>query len=228
MTSDRGPEVTPVWLRDESGIIYGGGAGSAPRLRRRVIATGDDTRLMPEAASQQQSNDVSPDGKTLLYVERAANGNFDAYTLPLTGGPPAPFITSPFFELDFRYSPDGRAVSFAASDTGRFEVYLKGVDAGSSRVTVSGGGGFAARWNRNGREMFYITFDRKVIAVPVRTTPTLQLGPPAALFSLPPDAAWMDFDVSPDGQKFLAIVPETNPGALPLTVVANWPALLNR
>jgi Tol biopolymer transport system component len=228
VTSDRGPEVTPVWLRDESGVIYGGAEGGAPRLRRRAFATGADEPLLPLAVSQQQANDISPDGRTLLFVERAPNGNFNAFTLPLSGGPPVPFITSPFFEIDFRYSPDGRAVSFIANDTGRFEVYLKGVDTSGQRLTVSGAGGIWARWSRDGRELFYMTFDGKVMAVPVRTTPLLQVGSPKVLFTLAANATWMDFDVALDGQKFLAVVPETNPAALPLTVIANWPALLRR
>ena len=95
-------------------------------------------------------------------------------------------------------------------------------------MTVSGGGGTPRDGAATAANSSTSRTDNKIMAVPVRTTPSLQLGSPTALFTLPANATWMDFDVSPDGQKFLAIVPQANPGALPLTVIANWTALLHR
>jgi hypothetical protein len=227
VTSDRGAEVTGVWLPDESGMVFGSGQGGAPRLRRKQFASSTDEALAAVAGQHQQSNDISPDGRTLIFVERTINGEFDAFTLPLGGGPPVPFITSTFSKIDFRYAPDGRAVSFVATDTGRGEVYVRSL-AGGQQVTVSGGGGLWARWSRDGRELFCLTYDGRVMAVPVRTTPSIQVGAPVTLFTLPPQSNWSDFDVSVDGKRFLAVVRLANPAALPLTVVSNWPSLMSR
>ena len=86
------------------------------------------------------------------------------------------------------------------------------------------------RWSRDGRELFYLSADRRLISVPIRTTPSLQLGSPTELFAL--KEAWQTafgsqdgcFDVSPDGQRFLAVVPEVLADKLPLTVVVKWSA----
>jgi hypothetical protein len=61
-----------------------------------------------------------------------------------------------------------------------------------------------------------------MMSVPVRTAPSLEVGAPAALFPTPGKWSWVNFDVSPDGQKILAIVPEVVADELPLTAVVNW------
>ena len=85
----------------------------------------------------------------------------------------------------------------------------------------SGGGG-AARWNRDGGELFYVSGNR-IMTVPVRTRPALDVGRPTPLFEIG-TKGWADFDVSPDGKRFLAVVPQKLVQEQPLTVVLNWRA----
>jgi len=96
-------------------------------------------------------------------------------------------------------------------------------------VRVTAGGGNLPRWSRDGRELFYVSADLHLVAVPVRTAPSLSFGAPQPLFAVSramkwDDAkttdAWPDFDVSADG-RFLAIVPEPA-NHEPLTAVLNW------
>jgi len=76
------------------------------------------------------------------------------------------------------------------------------------------------RWGRDGRELLYLSADRQIISVPIRTHPSLQIGDPRILFELK-GYAWTAFDVSPDGKRLLAAVPEIVANELPLTVVVN-------
>ena len=86
------------------------------------------------------------------------------------------------------------------------------------------------RWSGDGREIFYLAPDGRFVSAPVRTRPTLEVGRPTTLFTLSeklafasgPSRAWQGFDVSPDGQRFLAIVPDVIAEEQPLTVVTNW------
>jgi hypothetical protein len=99
------------------------------------------------------------------------------------------------------------------------------------KIRVSLGGASLLRWSRDGRELFYLSADRRLVSVPIRTTPSLQLGSPAELFSLK-EKDWLTsfgaedgcFEVSPDGKRFLAAVPEVLADKLPLTVVVDWAA----
>ncbi len=69
--------------------------------------------------------------------------------------------------------------------------------------------------------------DRRLLAVSVRTTPMLEVGPPLPLFTFQ-GRAWSDFAVSPDGRRFLAVVPQAFAGEQPLTVILNWTAEVRR
>ena len=78
-----------------------------------------------------------------------------------------------------------------------------------------------ALWCRNG-EIFYISAERQLISVPVRTEPSLSPEKPVVLFTFKEGTVWREFDVSPDGKRFLAVVSEGVAEELPLNVVLNW------
>jgi hypothetical protein len=80
------------------------------------------------------------------------------------------------------------------------------------------------RWNPNGREIVFLSGDRRLVSVPIQTAPTLELGEPTTLFALPHDIEWGDFEISPDGERFLVTVPEAFAGQQPHTVIVSWPA----
>jgi len=155
------------------------------------------------------------------------------FTLPLAGSAaPSPLFGSSFSESDPRFSPDGRATAFVWDESGRLEVYVAPFPATGGATPVSTGitvgdltGG--ARWSRDGRELFYVSADRRLMAVPVRTTPTLKVGRPVPLFTVQ-GRAWTDFDVSGDGKRFLAVVPQAFAGEQPLTVILNWTSEVRR
>jgi hypothetical protein len=103
-------------------------------------------------------------------------------------------------------------------------LYIAPFPAVTPKLRVSAGGGRVPRWNPAGRELFYLANDGHLVAVPIRTTPVLELGTPATLFAVPERASWSDFAVSPEGQRFLSISSESRGFEQPITVVLNWPA----
>lgn len=96
------------------------------------------------------------------------------------------------------------------------------------KTRVSTRGATSPRWSPDGRELFYLSGDMHLTSVPVRTSPTLELGTPKALFRIPGRSPWLGFDVSPDGTRFLAIVPESIADEQPINVVVNWPAAVGK
>ena len=228
LTSDRLSEFGPAWLSQEA-VVYSGGV--PPHLFRKNLVTGVEEEVL-HAPSFSLVEDVSPDGKTLLFTQRTARGNFDMWTLPLVGPPkPSPLQQTPFDETSARFSPDGRYIAYASDESGTYEVYIAPfpMTGGTTRVSTSGGA--LPRWSRDGHELFYLTGDLHLVALPVRTAPSLILGRPDPLFvvksalkwdTAKPTNGWSDFDVSLDGKRFLASVPQPA-NQQPLTAVLNWP-----
>ncbi|HYN03509.1 MAG TPA: protein kinase, partial [Vicinamibacteria bacterium] len=227
LTSDPGTEIAGAWLPDESAVIFSAPRGGSPHLFRRDLATGVEEELLP-AGPLQFVQDVSPDGRTVVFDERTGRGDIDVVALPLSGErTPSPVLKSPFYEGQARFSPNGRFLAFVSNESGRNEVYVTSFPRAGSSTRVSTGGAHSPKWGRDGREIFYLSANRELVAVPVRTAPSLELGTPVTLFTLI-GPAWNAFDVSPDGKRFLAVVPEVVANEQPLTVVLNWTAEIVR
>ncbi|MGH9365424.1 MAG: protein kinase domain-containing protein [Thermoanaerobaculia bacterium] len=232
ITSEAGSEFAPRGLQDGRHIVYSAARGDPPQLYLRDLATGKEDPVFPKAGSFQQAQDISPDGRTLAYVERSAQGAFEAWTISLSGAAkPAALLQSPIQIAQVRFSPDGRFIAFISADSGRSEAYVMPFPGPGEKTRVSTGGAWLLNWSPDGRELLYLSADRRLMSVPVRTTPALQLGSRAELFSLK-GRDWKrsfggedaGFGVSPDGKRFLALVPEVVADELPLTVVLNWTA----
>ena len=223
LTSDPGSEGFPVWMPGGRGVVFMADRGGAPHLFRIDIATGADDELLPPWRFQQPE-DISAAGD-IIFTERTARGNYDVRVLrggarPVTSD----VFTSAFDEQQPRLSPDNRAIAFSTNESGRYELYVTSFPPKGAKVSVSADGALAPRWAPDGRELFYLSADGRLMVVPVRTQPTLDVGAPMPLFALTAAARWKDFDVARDGKKFLAIVPQSRANEQPLTVVVNWTA----
>jgi Tol biopolymer transport system component len=125
-----------------------------------------------------------------------------------------------------RVSPDGAWVAFGNADSGRFEIFIQNFPTASGRWQISTDGGIQPKWRGDGKELFYLTFDGTIVAVPLTLGALPEVGKPQRLFDSRIDSTtgftWHQYDVSPDGQRFLVNTPETL--VSPLTVVVNWTA----
>jgi eukaryotic-like serine/threonine-protein kinase len=214
-------EVYPIWLPDEGSIAYSIDRGAEPQLFRKNLATGREEKLLP-GGGFQIAQDVSPDGRSLVYCEASEHGWFDVWTLPLIGGgKPAVFLNAPFNKVRLRFSPDGRYLAMITTESGRQEIYVTPYPGPGERIRVTTGGARSLRWTRDGN-LIFVSGNNRVMMIPVRTTPTLLVGAPSEIFALKAGSAWVDFDVSRDGQRILALVSEIVGDELPLDVVVNW------
>jgi serine/threonine protein kinase len=221
VTSDPDTEAFGLLMPDGS-LVYSEPRGASPQLFRRDLGTGQTRELVAEG-SFQIAEDLTPDGKTLVYAERIGYGAWQLFTAPAAGGPAQPLLQTPFDETDLRLSPDGRYAAFVSNEPGQSEVYVAPYPKLGERVRVTQEGARIPRWSRDGRELFYLTADRRLVAVPVRAGASLELGAPRTLFALQGKYTWASYDIAHDG-RFLAIVPESLSSEQPLTVVVNWAA----
>jgi len=217
-------EVFPIWLPGGRSIVFSADRGEAPTLFRKDLATGREEKLLPGSPGEefQIAQDVSPDGRSLVYMEATEHGRFDLWTFPLDGaGRPVPFLRAPFRKLAARFSPDGRYLAMITAESGQPDVYVTPYPGPGERIRVSTGGAAGLRWGRDGGLLF-VSGDNRLMSIPIRTAPSLQIGVPKELFALKEKWPWLDFDVSHDGKRILAIVPEVVGDELPLNVVVNW------
>ena len=212
LTFGRGSEVTPVWIEGERAILFAGdSAGSLPHLFRRDLATGSEKQLLP-AGAQQLVMDVLPGGGAVAYAERQVAGGFKIFQLPLTeGASPTPLLPPQFNSSAMRVSPDGRAMAFRQ---GR-ELYVAPFPITSEPELAGTGVLIGPRWSADGRQLYYVGDDRRMMTVSVRTRPSLRVGLAQQVFELK-RSAWL-LEVSRDG-RFLLLVPQVRAAERPIIV----------
>jgi Tol biopolymer transport system component len=222
LISDPGTEIGALPLPGKHALVFSAARGGPPHLFRKDLVTGAEEELLPATNNGiQVAEDISPDGRSLAFSERTGSNGFDVSLLAMSGErKKTPFLHSPFNEQGLRFSPDGRLAAFASDESGQPEVYVAPLSGAGAHTRVSSGGGRTPRWSRSGRELFYSAVDGHLMAVPVRTTPRLQVGRPDPLFST--KAVWKGFEVSSDGRRFLVVVPTVIADEQPLTVLVNW------
>jgi len=218
-----------VWLPNGRGVIFTGGRDGPPHLFHKDLETGIEKELLPSRQRLQIPTDVSPDGRIVAFEQISERGDADLWTVPVDGSrPPAPLLASAFNERGLHFSPDGHFAAFTSDETGQGEIYVAPSTLVTAKRRVSSGGGSIGRWSPDGRELFYLAADGHVMAVSIRTAPALEIGVSVPLFAIQGRWPWRDFDVSPDGKRFLAIVPQVMANEQALTVVMNWTAQVRR
>jgi Tol biopolymer transport system component len=219
VTSGPGTNISPIVLADGQSMIYSKQTGGAPELTRRTLASGAEERLAPAEAFQQAVS-ITKDGRRLVYLQRADQGNWDVWTLSLEGArTPAPLIATSFNESDARLSPDDRLLAFVSNDTGRPEIYLTPFPQATPKYRVSTQGGRQPRWAAD-RTLMYLANDGRLMRVEVTTDGGIRAGTPTSKFPAPPKAPWRDFLPLPDG-RVLAIVTDSLARDQPMTVITN-------
>jgi eukaryotic-like serine/threonine-protein kinase len=234
LTLDGSPHYTPVWARDSVGLFFVTRGEKGYGIFHSALSERQPRKLLEGADEFIAVNDVSSDGRTLLYQIRNAAGHFDLRLLQLGDRPRTePFLQTPFDEGEGQFSPDERWVAYVSTESARPEVYVSSRQSPELRMQASAGGGVQPRWRRDGRELFYVGTDGRLMSVAVsRDKAAPRLGPPVALFQTHIDARTrdalqhFDYDVTSDGQRIITLASAEPEAITPWTVVINWPAAL--
>jgi Tol biopolymer transport system component len=231
LTLGAGLAESPVWSPDGKRIVF---SFNNSMLRQKLASgEGDEKELLrTSSASSLFANSWSPDGRFLLYATYVATGsntgNLDLLVLPGDDSKPVSFAQTSFNEDQGRFSPNGRWVAYVSNQSGLSEVYVRefatefssGSASRGGSVLVSHGGGTVPRWRGDGRELFYLAPDGKMMAVEVIAGEDFHAGTPTPLFQAPPGA--VVGDVTADGKRFLLVTPVGASASVPFTVVLNW------
>ena len=218
-----------TWSPDDQWIAYATGQGRAhDRIVRRNTVTPAAAETLVSGGADLQANDWSRDGKFLLFASTGKSTGWDLWTLDLQtkGAKPVVYLQTPVAEQSAAFSPDGHWIAYHSDESGQFEVYVQSFPAGGGKFQVSSGGGGMPRWRADGRELFFAS-GGSMMAVKIQTSPRFEAGVPQSLFSTTLTTT-RNYDVTPDGNRFL--VPEIAPVSEvePVTVILNWQAGLKR
>ncbi len=233
LTMNSAQEVFPVWMPDENAIAFRSSRGSTFDIyMARLDAEGHESLVLGAAAlgvSQISPSDISRDGRWLLFYSTPQNASRDVWVHRL--GPASEtrkLVGTSADESSARLSPDGRWFLYQTNESGPFEIAVRGFPAGERVWHVSTGGGVHGRWSRDGRELFYVAADGKLMAVQVSASGSVfQTSPPVALFAprFVESAAVNPFnpqyDVAADG-RFLINVAADDLASSPITLILNW------
>jgi eukaryotic-like serine/threonine-protein kinase len=214
-------EKAPVWAPDGRTIYYrSDGAGGPPNIFRWT-SEAEGGKVYYRGPGVQEPQDVSPDGKWLLFVDQRQARAGDINVLPLSpSGPARAFVATPFNESSPRFSPDGRWVAYQSDVSGRPEVYVRPFEGSVVTTRLSKDGGTRPRWSRNGKELFYLAPGGRFMVVPI--TAGVSTAASHMLFQA---AEAVDFEPAADGSRFLVQLEERSPEP-PVHLLINWPSRL--
>jgi Tol biopolymer transport system component len=176
----------------------------------------------------------SPDGNLLTFAEFPRGKAQEIWVLNVGDRQTRPFLETGVYLDAAQFSPNGHWLAYLSAESGRAEIYVQPYPGPGGKWQISTDGGTEPQWNRNGRELFYRNGD-KMMAVDISTQPSFAAGKPRQLFEgryamSTENAGRANYDISPDGQRFLMIKPveQQQAGPTQINVVLNWTEELKR
>jgi len=232
-TFDSADDTLPLWSRDGTRIVFSSNRKGVDDLyQKSASGVGSEEALFLQTAQFKQATDWSRDGRFVLYQSIDPIRNFDIWALPLDGDRKHfPVVQTDFEEHGGQFSPDGKWIAYVSIKSGRYEVYVRPfAQRTGAEIRISTDGGDQVRWRPDGRELFYIARDGRLVAVPIRpgsNSETVETGAPVPLFVTRVGgwAAGLDgpqYVVSPDGLRFLMSTVTGEVMTSPITVILNW------
>jgi len=230
-TFDPAEERVSVWSPDGSRIAFSSNRKGHFDIYQKASSGAGSEELLLESDFDKQPTSWSNDGRFLLYWSTDPKTQADIWVLPLSGDrKPFPFLNTEFNEGNGQFSPDGRWIAYFSTESGRVELYVAPFPGpGGKRQISTSGATPPARWRGDGKEIFYLAPDNKLMAAEVNGQGAmLEVGAQRALFEIRSGGRGAVYDVTADGQRFLVNTSVEQRESAPITLVINWTADLKR
>lgn len=232
LTFDPADELTAVWSPDGTEVAFNSLRPQYFSLFRKAASgAGSETAFAAAEPMDRYPTSWSSDGRFLLYETGFAQR--DIWAVSATGAdPPRAILRTEFSERTPIASPDGRWFAYSSNESGRFEVYVGSFPSMTGKWQVSENGGQWPRWRPDGKELYYVSGDNRLMAAQVQTTAdAFGVGSVTRLFDAPirigtyGGQTTFAYDVARDGRLLLNLRKEDTQ-LDPITLVTNWRALL--
>jgi serine/threonine protein kinase len=233
-TFDPADERLAVWSPDGQRVVFNSNRnGHYDLFQKQANGAGSEELQLADKLDKNPSS-WSADGKFLLYDARGdPKTKADVWVLPMTaeqsGGPAKsfPFAQTSFNEVNAQFSPDGQWIAYQSDESERFEIYVAPFPGAGGKRQISTAGGAQPRWRKDGKEIYYLAPGGQLTAAAVSVRGhVFDVGAASPLFSLGVTGGGYLYDVSADGQHFLARTEPAATSMQPLTMVQNWTAAL--
>jgi Tol biopolymer transport system component len=235
LTFDPGIDEHPIWSPDGAALIFANESTGRGNLYQKAATGAGDAKQLTTGAIEKQAIDWSGDGQFVIFTQISFSS--EIMIMPASGGTPLSFLGHAQGATHAQFNPGvPRWIAYDYDDSGRREVYVQaftpGQKAAAARWQISNSGGTMPRWRGDGKELYYLTLDGKMMAVSVSSQgDAFHAGSPVFLFDATapvPRTPYFEYDVTSDGKRFLMIEPAIRPEFQTLTFVTDWRTMAGR
>jgi len=232
LTFGPGDSFVATWFPDGNRLAYevGLGGGKYEISSKAASGVGSEETLLTTSARAFPTS-ISPDGRFLVYdMSEGGPTGRDIHLVALSGDrTPKPLIATKAQEGLGIFAPNGRFLAYVSDESGRDEVYVAAFPQPGGKWQVSQSGGTEPRWLGDGRELYFFDLDNRLLATAVSIeSPNFESGTPQPLFQSRSMGARIRYDVTRDGRRFLVNTPLPDHSLSPVTLILNWPTLLEK
>jgi Tol biopolymer transport system component len=231
LTSDPAVDFYVACSPSGADVVFASLRQGVPSLYRLNTSAPGSEQPLQKMPGTSIPSDWSPDGKSIVVSTFSPKTNWDIWMVPVAGGQPTPFAQTGVAERNGRLSPDGRWMAYSMDQGSGVDIWVQAVPPTRVKWQISQGGGGQAVWHPNGRQLFYLSPKKQIIAVDVNTSgPTFATGASRVLIEARV-AGWersgngAPYAITADGERFL--VSNAAESAQPITLIFNWPLKLS-
>jgi serine/threonine protein kinase len=228
-TDDASWNWGPVWSANGKTVYFSSTRTGISDLYEHAMGTDQEHQILA-GTKRLAPLDVSRDGKYLLYEDLDPSSAADLWILPLSGERKSfPYIKTNYMETSARFSPDGRWVAYVSNESGDYQIYVQSFPMPGQAVRISTEGGLDPRWRRDGRELYFISSDGRLMAADIKVDGNFSAGLPKPLFrfSGSTETTRRSYWPSPDGQRFV-VMKMSDDSVAQIQITVNWTEALKK
>jgi Tol biopolymer transport system component len=233
VTLEMTDDWNPAWSADGTRLIFASAGPGGTHIHTKS-ATGAGNEDTVFEGPNEIPTDWSPNGRYIPFSRQKTGGGVDLWVLDTMEKKATPFIESRFDKAQSKLSPDGRWIAYTGNDSGTYQIVVQSFpDPTGGKWQISAQGGIEPKWRRDGRELYYLGLDGKLMAVSIKGETKIEAGTPMPLFDTPLTyqrgqlPRTHRYDVAPDG-RFLLSLPKGTAATPPTIAIMNWTAALEK